>query len=159
MPPRRKIELLSKTIEKLLAARGLAGRMKEYRVFSLWEQAVGAVIARHAQPSAIRAGKLTVIVDSSAWMQQLSLLRPELTDKLNRMLGETAVEQISLRVGEIVRTGPVERPALRPAAGLTAEDRELIEHAVSGIPDGEVRESLRHLMEKDLLARHTNRRF
>jgi len=158
MPRKRKIELLSKTIEKLLAARGLAGRMKEYRVFSVWERAVGTVIARHAQPAAIRGKRLTVIVDSSAWMQQLSILRPELTDKLNRVLGEAVVEQIALRIGEVVPPGPVERPAARPAAALTPEERESIEQAVNSITDPDVRESLRHLMEKDLVARHTTRR-
>ena len=159
MPPKkRKIELLSRTIEKLLAARGLAGRMKEYRVFTVWEQAVGAVIARHAQPATIRGRKLTVIVDSSAWMQQLSLLRPELTEKLNRVLGEAVVEQITLRLGEVASLTPAERPASHPAAPLTAEERETIEHAVSCIADPAVRESLRHLMEKDLVARQASRR-
>lgn len=155
---KKKIELLSRTIEKILAARGLAGRMKEYRVFSVWEQAVGGVIARHAQPATIRGKKLTVIVDSSAWMQQLSLLRPELAEKLNRELGATAVEQITLRLGEVAAPKPAEISDARPAAPLTPSEREAIEQAVGSIADPAVRESLRHLMEKDLVARQASRR-
>src|SRR5512136_2268888 len=79
----RKIEKLGITLEKVLNRRGLASKLKEYRLFGQWERAVGSVIARHAQPSAIRGKKLTVTVDSSAWMQQLSLLRPEIINKVN----------------------------------------------------------------------------
>ena len=162
VPPKKKIERLSKTIEKLLSARGLSGRLREYRVFTVWEQAVGGIIARHARPSAIRGRKLTVTVDSSAWMQQLSILRPELVEKLNGMLGGNAVEQVTLRIGEIAPAGETlstaGRPAARPAASLTPEERDAIEHAVNKIADPAVRESFRHLMEKDLLSRQASRR-
>ena len=98
---RGKVEKLSKTLEKLLADRGWSARLREYRVFSLWEKAVGPGIARHAQPSSIRGRRLTVIVDSSAWMQQLSLLKPEIVAKVNARLGTDGIESITLRLGEL----------------------------------------------------------
>lgn len=158
MPPKRKIERISATIEKLLARRGLSARIREYRVFGVWDQAVGDVLARHAQPGAIRGKKLTVTVDSSAWMQQLSLLRPEIIEKLNQVLGEGAVESITLRLGEVTRNIRVEDHRPVPAAVLGQGERDRIDAAVRGISDPAVRESLRHLMEKDLLAKQAARR-
>jgi predicted nucleic acid-binding Zn ribbon protein len=154
----RKVEKLGATIEKLLSRRGFASKLKEYRVFGQWERAVGAVIARHAQPSAVRGRKLTVTVDSSAWMQQLSLLRPEIINKVNACLREDAVETIALRIGELdLPAAPSHEP--RPPAGtLDAGERRKAEEYVAAIADPEVRESFRRMIEKDLLSKKQQKR-
>ncbi len=148
-----KIEKLSKTIEKLLAARGWSAKLHEYRIFGIWDKAVGAGIARHARPSAIRGGKLTVIVDSSAWMQQLSLLKPEIVGKLNARLGENAVNGLTLRLGEIELAAPSAPEYQPPTGSIGPDERARIESVLAGISDPEVRESLRRVVEKDLLSR------
>jgi hypothetical protein len=158
VPPTRKIERISATLEKLLARRGLSARLREYRVFGVWNKAVGEVLARHAQPAAVRGKKLTVTVDSSAWMQQLSLLKPEIIGNLNQMLGENAVESITLRLGEVTVRLRDEAPRPLPNASLRQEERDKIDAVVRDIPDPTVRDSLRHLMEKDLLAKQAMRR-
>ncbi len=149
----RKVEKLGTTIEKMLNRRGLASKLKEYRLFGQWEQAVGAVIARHAQPSAIRAKKLTVTVDSSAWMQQLSLLRPEILSRVNACLGEEAVEAITLRLGELDLPAAPRHEPQPPRGTLDAEERGKVESYVAAIADPEVRESFRRMIEKDLLSK------
>ena len=158
MPPKRKVEQLSTTIEKLLASRGLASKLKEYRVFGHWGRAVGEVIALHAQPSAVRGKKLTVTVDSSVWMQQLALLKPEIIEKVYRAMGANAVESITLRLGEVavrprakVRTGDRSRMPLGP------EDQQKIEELASAIADPEVRRSFRHLVEMDFRAKRSRK--
>lgn len=153
---RKRLERLSGTIESLLASRGLVSRLKEYRVLGAWDRAVGAVIAEHARPATIRGGKLTVIVDSSAWMQQLTLLRPEIIAKLNSVLGRPAVEAITLRIGEIERPARQEADR-RPLPELDASERKRVDEQVAGISDEGVRESLRHLMELDLRSRKRNK--
>src|SRR5574340_204163 len=123
----RKIELMSRTIAKLLDARGWSSRLKEYRVLGIWDRCVGPGIAAHAQPAMVRGKKLTVIVDSSAWMQQLSLLRPEITEKLNRNLGEDAVESISLKLGEVRATGAGSEGKKTALRSLDAGERKRID--------------------------------
>lgn len=158
MRPKRKVEQLSTTIEKLLSSRGLASKLKEYRVFGHWGRAVGEVIALHAQPAAVRGKKLTVTVDSSAWMQQLSLLKPEIIGKVNRAMGADAVESITLRLGEVeARPRARARAAERPAAPLGPEDRQRIEELASVIPDPEVRRSFQRLVEMDFRARRSRK--
>lgn len=146
----RKIELMSRTIEKLLNARGWSSRLKEYRVLGMWDRCVGTSIAAHAQPAMIRGKKLTVIVDSSAWMQQLSLLRPEIVEKLNQRLGEKSVEGITLKLGEVKSPGAGSERKISAQRSLNAEERKRIDELVQGIGDQDVREKLKHLIEKDL---------
>ncbi len=149
----RKVEKLGITLEKVLNRRGLASKLKEYRLFGQWERAVGSVIARHAQPSAIRGKKLTVTVDSSAWMQQLSLLRPEIMNKVNACLREEAVDSITLRIGELDLPAPSRVEPRPPSGSLDAGERRRVEEYVAAIADAEVRESFRRMIEKDLLSK------
>jgi hypothetical protein len=155
--PSRKVEKLSSTIEKILRDRGWGAKLKEYRIYGVWETVVGKGIARHARPAGMRGKKLTVLVDSSAWMQQLSLLKPEIMGKLNGRLREEAVESITLKLGEF-ESSAVQHDEYRPAAGILGpEEQTRIENCVAGIADPQTRESLRHLMEKDLLNKKRRR--
>jgi predicted nucleic acid-binding Zn ribbon protein len=156
--PKRKVEKLSETIEKLLASRGLGAKLKEYRIFGRWERAVGKVIASHARPSTLRGKKLTVVVDSSTWMQQLSLLKPEIIEKVNAEMGPNAVTSILLQLGDVhARSADVERTVERPVAPLTPEDRRKIADLAGSVSDPEGRAALQHLIEKDFLARRSRR--
>ncbi len=148
----KKIERLSSLLNKTLASHGLTTRLKEYRVVGRWEKIVGKVIARHAQPSSLRGKKLSVAVDSSAWMQQLSLLKPDLIEKLNHGLGAGSIQDITFKMGNIVRD---EKPSLKHASPplLNKDARENIEHYVHDIKDLDVKETLRRLIEKDLLSK------
>jgi hypothetical protein len=150
---RGKVEKLSSTIEKILNDRGWGAKLKEYRVFSLWQKAVGPGIARHAQPAAIRSKRLTVMVDSSAWMQQLSLLKPEIVSRVNDRLGLDGIESITLKLGELERAD--EHPEdFQPAAGkLEAGEQKRIEECIAGIKDPQTRDALKQVMEKDLLSK------
>ena len=155
--PSRKVEKLSTTIEKILRDRGWGTKLKEYRIYGVWEKAVGKGIARHARPAGMRGKKLTVIVDSSAWMQQLSMLKPEIMGKVNQHLREDAIESITLKLGEF-ELSAVQRDEYRPAGGkLGPEEQEKIEACVAEIADEQTRESLRHLMEKNLLNKKRRR--
>lgn len=147
----RKLDKLSVTLGKILTARGMQGRLHEYRIMQTWPGAVGPAIARHAQPAAIRGGKLTLIVDSPAWMQQLALLKPELIAKLNGRLGRETVRDIILKFGEVERRGDEPPAREADAAALTGEEKEKIGACVRGIGDQDVRDALRRLLEKDEL--------
>jgi len=149
---RRKLDRLSYTLGSMLKARGLGSRLSEYRVFGQWEISVGPAIARHAQPQSLRGKKLTLIVDSPAWMQQLALLKPEIMEKVNRTLGKEAVTDITLRIGEIEsRDRPVEElPVLTP---LDSNELGKIEDYTRAINDTDTREAVKRVIEKDFLKR------
>jgi predicted nucleic acid-binding Zn ribbon protein len=52
----------------------------------VWREAVGAAIAHEAQPTAERAGVVTISCSASVWAQELDLMAPILLERLNRLL-------------------------------------------------------------------------
>ena len=69
-------------------------QLREYAVWPHWNDAVGATIARHAQPVRIRRGILCVAVDSSVWMQELQFLKDSIRTQLNTRVGEDVVSDM-----------------------------------------------------------------
>jgi len=96
-------------VGRLLEGLGLDKRLREFRALEAWEEAVGPAVAMHAEPTGIRDGVLFVEVDSSVWMQELSLLRESIVERLNAALGAPMVRRIVL---SLERQGP-ERPPFR----------------------------------------------
>ncbi len=78
----------------LLQRLPLGRRLREYRVWGVWEAAVGETVAHHARPSKIRQGKLFVAVSDPVWLQELHFLKEPIKSELNRRLGEAVVRDI-----------------------------------------------------------------
>jgi predicted nucleic acid-binding Zn ribbon protein len=92
-------ERLGKLVPRVLKDLGLGESARALRVAECWEEAVGAEIARHSRPNALRGGVLEVTVDSSVWCQQLQLQQPQLLRALRDALGDDAPHGLWLRVG------------------------------------------------------------
>jgi hypothetical protein len=135
----------------------MSGRLSEYRILGQWERTVGGLIASHARPIGVRGSKLVLAVDSPAWMQQLSLLKPEIIEKVNRGLGKKdAIKEVALKLGEVTAIQRFSPPRPMPYQ-LTAEEQGKIEGFVADVRDPDVRESLRRLIEKDFLRKKDKR--
>ena len=107
---RSKLEPLGPLVGDLLEGLGLDKRLREFRAVEAWEEAVGKTVSEHATPTGIREGVLFVEVDSSVWMQELSLLRESIVERLNAALGAPLVRRIVL---SLERQHP-EQPSPRP---------------------------------------------
>ena len=71
------------------------------QVWSLWDTAVGDVIAKNTRPEAFKGKLLLVNVNSSAWMHQLQFLKKDLIDKINTALGKELVLDIKFKIGQV----------------------------------------------------------
>jgi predicted nucleic acid-binding Zn ribbon protein len=71
------------------------------KVWEVWAQAVGAVIATHAKPAAFKGDLLLVHVSSSTWLHHLRFLEQEIILKLNTLLGGAKVSHIKLQIGTL----------------------------------------------------------
>jgi predicted nucleic acid-binding Zn ribbon protein len=69
------------------------------KISACWERAVGAEIAEHCRPTALRGGVLEVTVDSSVWSQHLQMRRDEMLGGLRSALGPDAPADLRFRVG------------------------------------------------------------
>ncbi len=68
------------------------------RIWKEWDGAVGAAIAKNAQPEWIKNGKLRVRVSNPIWLQELGFVEETIKEKLNRRLGRRAVDRIEFRL-------------------------------------------------------------
>jgi predicted nucleic acid-binding Zn ribbon protein len=72
-------------LASVLSRAGLTERVAQASVIPEWPTLVGAQIAAVTEPIAVQQdGTLVVAVTTHAWMQELSLLEPELLRSLNR---------------------------------------------------------------------------
>ena len=73
-------------------------KVKEYSIYLLWQDAVGANIAKHAAPKYFNQGVLTIEVDSSTWMTELKFMKKDLMKNLNEKLGVKKVKDIAFKI-------------------------------------------------------------
>ncbi len=73
--------------------------LDDARIFKVWDEVVGGAIARNAQPSWIKKGRLRVRVSDPIWLQELEFAGETIKQKLNEKLGRSAVEKIEFRLG------------------------------------------------------------
>jgi len=92
-------EALGSLVERVLKDIGAGDSARVMRIAERWEEAVGAEIAAHCRPSALRGGVLEVTVDSSVWCQQLQLRGPEILEALRAVLPTDTPSELWFRVG------------------------------------------------------------
>jgi predicted nucleic acid-binding Zn ribbon protein len=74
---------------------------KMVRVWDVWPSAVGDRISGNTEPAMFKGGQLIVNASSSAWVQQLWLLKDDIVAKVNHGLGEDLVTEIKFRIGPV----------------------------------------------------------
>ena len=96
--PKSQPQAIGELVNRVLADLGAGATARAVRIADRWEEAVGAEIACHSRPVAIRGDVLEVAVDTSVWCQQLQLRTPEILAALRRVVGEDAPSEVRLCV-------------------------------------------------------------
>jgi predicted nucleic acid-binding Zn ribbon protein len=92
---KKRPEALGNVVAKWLRSSGLSERVDQAAVIPEWPSLVGPQIAAVTRPKSITAnGTLFVEVTTNAWMNELSLLEPELLRSINATGGRAAVLRI-----------------------------------------------------------------
>ena len=82
---RNKPTAVGEVLEGYLARSGLAPRLKQAQVVPQWPRLVGPQIAAVTQPESVAPdGTLFVRVATSAWMNELQLMGPQIMTAVNR---------------------------------------------------------------------------
>lgn len=76
-------------------------RPSEEEIEEAWAGAVGDTAARHSRPISLNKGVLTVSVDGSAWLYELSLGKRKSLMKLADLLQKKKIEDIRFRIGDV----------------------------------------------------------
>ena len=94
-----KPQKLGDVLASYLSESGLAERVEQAGVIPEWVALVGPQIATVTEPLMIaRDGTLFVAVRTNAWMNELSLLEPQLLAALNAKPGRARVSKIHWRL-------------------------------------------------------------
>lgn len=102
-----------------------------------WRNAVGSKIAARSKPWSIEQTTLVVLVTSSAWAQELSLLQSAILARLNPQFPQ--LRRLRCRIGSF--TPP---PAPRPRQALSPVTLpETLERRLERIEDEDLRETIR----------------
>ena len=84
-------------IRQVVDSLGLAEKLREQRVLSLWEEIVGKDIAAVTQVEGFRGRQLTVSVQNPTWRHWLLFQRETIRQNLNREVGDDVVKTIRLQ--------------------------------------------------------------
>ena len=66
-----------------------------------WKNLAGDTGFKHSKAMTLRRGVLTVFVDSSPWLQELSIRKRTILKGLKRMFGKDKISEIHFKIGEI----------------------------------------------------------
>jgi len=154
---RKNPSTLGEVLGHFLKSSGLKRRIQEQKILDSWEKAVGEAVAERTQPMGVKNRVLWVRVSSSVWMQQLQFMKGLILQKLHEQTGNHSLQDLRFFLGEMESSdGEVKKKEEEkgggPSSGLTAEERERIEKALSGIHDSEMREILSRVYSKGMAA-------
>ena len=90
-------DIVKAVFEKLEREKTLTKEDVEAR----WKEMAGETAAKHTRPVSLRKGTLTVFVDASTWMHEMSIQKRKLLKQLKRVFGKDKILAIQFRIGEI----------------------------------------------------------
>ena len=131
-------------LEQSLKRLDLGARLDEYAVWPIWNDVVGNIIARNAQPEKIRNGTLFVKVSSPVWMQQLQFMKDMIVEKLNHRLKRDIVRNIFFMIGRIDAT---EKIAPEHNDTTDSSEGQVNEEFLDSIADPEIRAAFQKLLK------------
>ena len=100
--PKRKPERLGNIVSGVIDDAGLRARVEQAAIIPEWHRLVGQQIAGVTRPQSITAnGTLFVLVKTNAWMNELSLLEPELLRSLNDHPNRPQIKRIRWQLGPV----------------------------------------------------------
>ena len=145
-------EKLSDIISGILKNRGWEPKVREHRVFPIWEKVVGKDIAKNSAPNRIDRGLLVVVTKNPTWTQQLTMMKKKIIDKINVELDDEIVKDIRFIQGEIPPLKKTEAIPQRPKEDRFESspeiDQEWLEELTKDIKDKELKEILDNILKK-----------
>ncbi len=94
-PAKKKPSAIGDVLAGVLAESGIAARVEQAAIIPEWKALVGEQIGAVTEPMSITAdGTLFVNVTTNAWMNELSLMEPELLRALNAKTSRVPVRRI-----------------------------------------------------------------
>jgi hypothetical protein len=146
-------------VRRELGRFGPAAGMAE--IVTAWPGLVGEQIAQNAWPARIaRDGTLHVSTSSSAWAFELAHHAPQILERLQSTLRESAPQALRFAPGKLPdASAPTTESTVRAAAEPSAEHVELASALTEGIEDESLREVVAKTAARSLARAAADRSF
>ena len=86
---------ISSVLDDFTSTMGWESPLAKSELLSAWSDIVGAETAAHSTPVGIEEGVLTVRCDSTAWAQQLRMMRTQVTTRIAEQHGAAGIESVT----------------------------------------------------------------
>lgn len=139
-------------LSSLFRELGLEDRIRLAALQKQWSTVFSEPLTLHAAPVDLKAGTLTIHVDSPTWLHQLQFMK---NDIIARLL-PSGVNDVVLRRGALPRKQTAKRASINNAAAsrpLTEEEELWVEHLADSIADDELKNEIRRAATKALSRR------
>jgi len=150
------LQRLGNVLQGILKKHNIFFDSEEQHLLEVWRKAVGPKISVQTRPDRLKRNTLFIKVSSSVWMQQLHILKSEIMEKINQLLGKELIKNIHFSIGEIpptVSTNSYTSSFSPDSYPLKEKDKKLIEKSISQVEDPELKEILRRVMTKNIIRR------
>jgi hypothetical protein len=127
---------IRRLLEQALESHGLSVQVDRRLPAKVWEQAVGAEVARRARPTVLVGGVLHVLVEDHRWRDQLDALRTTIIARLNARLGRPMVRELCFGLAHAGALAGPRRPQAAVEPGAELPPAGAIALAAERLPDG-----------------------
>jgi predicted nucleic acid-binding Zn ribbon protein len=92
--------LLGNVLKKYIHSKPLGESLLKIEILNQWDEICPPLIAKYARPTGLKGKKLSLAVNSSAWLNELSFFKNELIETLNQKAGKEVIKEIRFYLKE-----------------------------------------------------------
>ena len=92
-------------INQILQQKKMWNRCRQLLIIDKWNELVGREIGAVTRAKQVNKKVIHVLVKDSTWSYHLTLLKPQLLEKINRFAGEAMIKDIFFQIGDVGQTG------------------------------------------------------
>jgi predicted nucleic acid-binding Zn ribbon protein len=87
---------LKQVLESVLKEHKLTADIDAYRIFTVWEEIAGPMVAKHSRPARLNGNILYVEVDDPIWLSQLRYMKQDMLQKIDRRIKPGVFKDLKL---------------------------------------------------------------
>jgi hypothetical protein len=91
---KREVKSINDILQQFLRKEGLETPLQQKRLIDAWDSVVGPIVARYTQEKFIKNQILFVKITNPALRQDLSMMRQQLTRRLNEVVGSSVISDV-----------------------------------------------------------------
>ncbi len=92
---------INSVLESVLRSCNLWHGYQQYQLVLSWPEIVGSPLSEVTRAELINNGVMKVLVKDSVWSYHLTMMKPQLINKINRYAGSKMVKDIFFRIGSL----------------------------------------------------------